>query len=53
LRVHLSWTTGSALPLLIANGVSDVRGMGSYLDQIEDRRARISARALVSATAFI
>src|ERR1700738_220353 len=28
MHVHLSWTTSSALPLLVANGVTTVRDMG-------------------------
>jgi Amidohydrolase family len=47
MEVHLSWTTESALPLLVANGVTDVRDMGSKLDQIDDWRTRISEGSLV------
>src|SRR5215469_8002751 len=47
MEVHLSWTTGSALPLLVANGVTDVRDMGSKLDEIEDWRTQIAAGLLV------
>ena len=47
MQVHLSWMTGSALPLLVANGVTDVRDMGSQLDQIEDWRTRIAGELLV------
>ncbi len=43
MEVHLSWATESALPLLVANGVTDVRDMGSKLDEIEAWRTRISA----------
>ncbi|MDQ6801041.1 MAG: amidohydrolase family protein [Acidobacteriota bacterium] len=47
MHVHLSYTTSSALPLLIANGVTTVRDMGSKLAEIDDWRARIGAGALV------
>ncbi|HYS53078.1 MAG TPA: amidohydrolase family protein [Thermoanaerobaculia bacterium] len=47
MHVHLSWTTWSALPLLVANGVTTVRDMGSALSEIDDWRARIAAGALV------
>src|ERR1700752_1588835 len=36
MHVHLSWTTGSALPVLVANGVTGVRDLGSNLGQIDD-----------------
>src|SRR5207245_1786154 len=41
MHVHLSWTTSSALPVLVANGVTSVRDMGSSLEQIDDWRTRI------------
>ena len=43
MHVHLSWTTSSALPLLIANGVTSVRDLGSRFTEIEDWRSRIAA----------
>ena len=46
-HIHLSWTTDSALPLLVALGVTDVRDMGSNFSQIEGWRARIAAGELV------
>jgi hypothetical protein len=46
-HVHLSWTTDSALPLLVALGITDVRDMGSDFSQIEGWRARIAAGDLV------
>jgi imidazolonepropionase-like amidohydrolase len=49
-HVHLSWTTDSALPLLIALGITDVRDMGSNFSQIEGWRARIAAGDLVGPT---
>lgn len=47
MEVHLSWTTASALPLLVANGVTNVRDMGSDLIQIERWRTLVSAGLLV------
>jgi imidazolonepropionase-like amidohydrolase len=46
MHVHLSSTTSSALPILIANGVTSVRDMGSMLGEIDDWRARIAAGVL-------
>lgn len=51
-HVHLSWTTRSALPVLVANGVTSVRDMGSKLSEIDDWRARISASVLVGPRIF-
>ncbi len=42
-HVHLSWTTGSALPVLVANGVTSVRDMGGLLPELDDWRTRIAA----------
>ena len=47
-HIHLSWTTESALPLLVALGVTDVRDVGSSFSQIEGWRARIAAGDQVS-----
>lgn len=47
MEVHLSWTTASALPLLVANGITNVRDMGSDLVQIEHWRTLVSAGLLV------
>ena len=41
MHVHLSWTTASALPLLVANGVTCVRDLGSDLAGIDAWRAEI------------
>jgi imidazolonepropionase-like amidohydrolase len=43
MHVHLSWTTGSALPVLVANGVTGVRDMGGLLPELDDWRTRIAA----------
>src|SRR6266404_7048159 len=40
-HIHLSWTTQSALPLLTALGVTEVRDLGGKLTELEDWRARI------------
>jgi hypothetical protein len=47
MEVHLSWATESALPILVANGITDVRDMGSNLREIDDWRTRISAGLLI------
>jgi hypothetical protein len=47
MAVHLSWTTSSALPILVANGVTSVRDMGGRLEQIDDWRTKIAAGLLV------
>ena len=46
MHVHLSYTTSSALPVYVANGVTSVRDMGSALGEIDDWRARINAGVL-------
>src|SRR6266404_5477332 len=47
MQVHLSWTTASALPLLVANGITNVRDMGGRLEEIDEWRSKISAGLLV------
>lgn len=47
MQVHLSWTTASALPLLVANGITNVRDMGGRLEEIDDWRTKIRAGLLV------
>ncbi|HEY8130473.1 MAG TPA: amidohydrolase family protein [Thermoanaerobaculia bacterium] len=47
MHVHLSWTTSSALPLLIANGVTSVRDLGSRLLEIDAWRTKIAEGTLV------
>jgi len=47
MHVHLSWTTSSALPVLIANGVTSVRDMGSRLSEIDAWRTKIDEGTLV------
>jgi imidazolonepropionase-like amidohydrolase len=41
MHVHLSWTTSSALPLLVAHGVTSVRDLGSSLPELDAWRTRI------------
>ncbi|HYC89785.1 MAG TPA: amidohydrolase family protein [Thermoanaerobaculia bacterium] len=41
MHVHLSWTTASALPVLLANGVTSVRDLGSALPELDAWRTRI------------
>ena len=52
MHVHLSWTTKSALPLLVANGVTTVRDMGSRLAEIDEWRAKIGAGLIVGPRIF-
>jgi imidazolonepropionase-like amidohydrolase len=52
MHVHLSWTTSSALPLLLASGVTTVRDMGGRLHEIDDYRARINAGTLAGPRIF-
>ena len=47
MHVHLSWTTSSALPVLVANGVTGVRDLGSDLAEIDQWRAEIAAGVLI------
>jgi imidazolonepropionase-like amidohydrolase len=46
MHVHLSWTGPSALPVLVANGVTRVRDMGGILAEIDEWRAGIAAGTL-------
>ena len=43
MHVHLSWTKESALPVLLANGVTCVRDLGGLLPEIDEWRTRIAA----------
>ena len=47
MHVHLSYSAISALPVLVANGVTSVRDCGSDLVQIDDWRSRIAVGAIV------
>ena len=46
MHVHLSWSKGSALPVLVANGITGVRDMGGSLPEIDAWRTLISAGIL-------
>jgi len=43
MQVHLSWTTATALPLLVANGITDVRDMGGQLGELDAWRTQIAS----------
>jgi hypothetical protein len=47
MHVHLSWTKATALPVLVANGVTSVRDLGGYLYEIDEWRTKIAAGLLV------
>src|SRR5437867_4127005 len=47
MHVHLSWTTSSALPVLVANGVTSVRDLGSRLSEIDAWRTKIAEGTLI------
>jgi imidazolonepropionase-like amidohydrolase len=46
MHVHLSWTKATALPVLIANGVTSVRDLGGRLEELDEWRTKISAGLL-------
>jgi imidazolonepropionase-like amidohydrolase len=46
-HVHLSYARSSALPTLVANGVTYVRDLGSRLAEIDEWRGQIAAERLV------
>ncbi len=46
MHVHLSWTKVSALPALVANGVTGVRDMGGILKEIDEWRGQVAAGTL-------
>lgn len=46
MHVHLSWTTSSALPVLVANGVTSVRDLGGRLSELDEWRTKIAAGLL-------
>ncbi len=52
MHVHLSWTTASALPVLVANGITTVRDMGSRLGEIDDWKTKIATGLLVGPRIF-
>ena len=46
MHVHLSWTKATALPVLVANGVTSVRDLGGRLGELDEWRTKISAGLL-------
>ena len=38
MHVHLSWTKSTALPVLVANGVTSVRDLGGRLTELDEWR---------------
>jgi imidazolonepropionase-like amidohydrolase len=47
MHVHLSWTKASALPALVANGVTGVRDLGGLLRELDEWRVRIESGLLI------
>jgi cytosine/adenosine deaminase-related metal-dependent hydrolase len=47
MEVHLSWTTESALPLLVANGITGVRDMGGDFREIEEWITKIASDLII------
>lgn len=43
MHVHLSWTKATAMPVLVANGVTSVRDLGGKLSELDAWRAEIAA----------
>ncbi|CAN5624618.1 hypothetical protein BH20VER1_BH20VER1_17970 [soil metagenome] len=52
MHMHLSYVSESALPLLIANGVTGVRDMGGDLEQIDRWREQIESEVLLGPKIF-
>lgn len=52
MHVHLSWTKESALPALLANGVTCVRDLGGRLPEIDEWRTRIAAGLIAGPRIF-
>jgi imidazolonepropionase-like amidohydrolase len=46
MHVHLSWARASALPVLLANGVTSVRDMGGRVAELDEWRIKIAAGLL-------
>lgn len=46
MHVHLSWTKATALPVLVANGVTSVRDLGGRLGELDEWRTKINAGLL-------
>ena len=52
MHVHLSYTKASALPILLANGVTGVRDCGSYLHELDEWQTEIQVGALAGPQIF-
>jgi imidazolonepropionase-like amidohydrolase len=52
MHVHLTDATPSAIPALIANGVTGVRDMGSLLKELDEWRVRIEEGTLIGPRIF-
>ena len=52
MHVHLTDARPSALPALVAHGVTGVRDMGSLLKELDDWRVRIEERTLIGPRIF-
>src|SRR5688572_5303051 len=47
MHVHLSYTKASALPALVANGVTGVRDLGGMLIEVDEWRVKIESGVLI------
>ena len=52
MHVHLSYTKASALPILLANGVTGVRDCGGYLHELDQWQTEIQVGALAGPNIF-
>ncbi len=52
MHVHLSWTTASAMPVLVANGITSVRDMGGRLSELDDWRTKAATGVLAGPRIF-
>jgi imidazolonepropionase-like amidohydrolase len=52
MHVHLGYARASAIPALVANGVTSVRDMGSKLKEIDEWRVQIEDRTLIGPRIF-
>jgi imidazolonepropionase-like amidohydrolase len=52
MHVHLSYARSSALPLLVANGVTSVRDMGSSLAELDRWRTQIADQTVIGPMIF-
>ena len=52
MHVHLSWTTASAMPVLVANGITSVRDMGGRLSELDDWRTKAATGVVTGPRIF-